>query len=167
MRVMIVNEDTDLARIGEQLLRAKTGVEQSRAALEALQAANPHVSAKKIRAGTVLLVPDAASFKVSLSEPLGGEALGELQQLVRNGLDAAATKLGDGNASRASARADVAAALRSAAVKRLAGDDAELAQQIDAAIKGFKADEQSERDAEQAFATLSRDALAAIKSLAA
>lgn len=165
MRMMFIKDDTDFAALGEQLVRARTGADQTRSALESLQALNPHVDVNKIRAGTVLLVPDAPAFKVSATAPLGGEAIADFQKLVKTSLADAAARLKDANAARAAAHAETSAAFKTAAVKRLLESDRTLKAQIDAAVKAFKDDEQQAADAERTLESSTRDALAALKAL--
>ena len=70
MRVVKIEEKADSQSLSALLLKANLSTIQSEKALAALQALNPHVDITKVPAGTVLLVPDTPSFKVSASGAL-------------------------------------------------------------------------------------------------
>ena len=65
MRILVIKQDTDLQALSGRLLSAKLSGDQADSALEALQHLNPHADLKKLRIGTVLLVPEAPGFKAS------------------------------------------------------------------------------------------------------
>jgi len=142
------------------LLKANLSNAQTASAIDAVKALNPDVNLDQPAPDTVIFVPDSPSFKVSVSDPVAGGPLGDLQQLVRQVLDGAAKDLKAANAARAAERDDVAAALKVAAVARMIGDDAELKQQAADAVNAFKADQQQADQAEQALAAASKAALA-------
>jgi hypothetical protein len=166
-RLFVVGRDADFQTVTGKLLtsRASTGP-QADSALAALQALNPHVDLKKLRAGTVLLVPDSPSFKASATDPVAGEALDGFAQLVKNGFAAAAADLKTGNETRNAQRNDVAAAIKSAAVKRLIDADPDLRQQVDEALKAAKDDQVQAAQAEQQVDAATKGALTELASLA-
>jgi len=164
MRVITIEEKADSKSLSARLLKANLSTIQSEKALAALQALNPHVDITKVPAGTVLLVPDLPSFKVSASDSVLGDALGEFQQIVRTALEQAAANLKASTAARAAERADVAAVLESAALKRVIKSDSELKQQVADASKALKEEEQAGQ-AEETLARASKAALAKIAEL--
>jgi len=72
MRVVKIEEKADSKSLSALLLKANLSTIQSEKALAALQALNPHVDITKVTTGTVLLVPDTPSFKVSAERPRAG-----------------------------------------------------------------------------------------------
>jgi hypothetical protein len=147
------------------LLSARLSSGQADSALAALQALNPHADFKKLRAGTVLLVPDAPSFKASASDSVAGETFDGFQQLVRSALGSATENLKAGNLERAGERDEVIEVTKRAAVKRIIDADAELKQQVTDATKAFKEDQQQAEQAEQDLAAASKAALAKLAEL--
>src|SRR4029077_4178916 len=110
---------------------------QSESALTQLQALNPHVDLTKLSAGTVLLVPDLPSIKITPTDPVHGQAFADFQKLVGNSLDEAFTSLRVDSRDRAAERSDVTAALKVTAVTRAIGSDATLKAQATAVSKTF------------------------------
>jgi hypothetical protein len=142
------------------LLKAKLSSGQTASAIEALRARNPGVNFDELTAGTVVFVPDSPSLKVSASDPVSGTSLNDLQQLVRQALDAAAKDMEAGNAARAAENAEVTATMKITAVARILASDAELKQLTADAIKAFTEDQEQADRAEQALAAASKTALA-------
>jgi hypothetical protein len=165
MRMLTIRNDTDLQELSSLLLDARLSRARSDAALDALQAVNPHADLKKLRAGTVLFVPETSGFKASASVSVQGNALGDFQQMVRNVLGQAAEKLKAGNATRAGERDAVAAVIGTAAVKRILDSDAELMKQVTEETKASEEDQKQADQAEQALAAASRAVLAKLTEL--
>ncbi len=165
MRILVIKQDTDLQALSGRLLSAKLSGDQADSALEALQHLNPHADLKKLRIGTVLLVPEAPGFKASATDAVADETFVGFQRLVRGALSSAADNLKAGNAERASERDEFAAVVKRAAVKRMIDSDAELKQQVADAAKAHKDEEQQAEQAEQNLATASKAALAKLTEL--
>lgn len=166
MRMIVIKKDTDLKSLRGQLLKAKTGSGQADSAVNMLQAANPHVDLTKLRAGTVLLVPDSPSFNAAASDPVPADTFDEFQQLIRDGLGSAADKVKSGSATRASERNEVSAAVSTDVVKRLLASDAELKQQVADATRTFKEEQQQDAQATKDVAAAGKAALAKLDELA-
>jgi hypothetical protein len=164
MRVVKIEEKADSQSLSALLLKANLSTIQSEKALAALQALNPHVDITKVPAGTVLLVPDTPSFKVSASDPALGNALGEFQQVVLTALDETAANLKASTAARAAERADIMAVLKGAPLKRIIESDSALKQQVADATKALQEEEQADQ-AEETLARASKAALAKIAEL--
>jgi hypothetical protein len=166
IRTLTIDNDTrNLQDLSGRLLKARLSSGQTASAIEALQALNPGVNLEQLTAGTVLFVPDTPSFKVSASDSVPGKPLDDLQQLMRQALDAAAKDLKAGNAARAAERADVIAAMKIDSVARILASDAELKQLAADATKAFTDDQQQADQAEQALAAASNAALAKLAEL--
>jgi hypothetical protein len=164
MRVVKLEEKADLTSLSTLLLKANLSTIQSEKALAALRALNPHVDITEVPAGTVLLVPDAPSFKVSASDPVLGNALGEFQQVVRTALDETAANLKASTAARAAERADIMAVLKGAPLRRIIEADSALKQQVADATKALQEEEEADKS-EETLARASKAALAKIAEL--
>jgi hypothetical protein len=165
MRMLIIKQNTDAQALNDQLLKAKlTGV-QSEAAMSRLQALNPHADLTKLRTGTVLLVPDAPSFKTTATDAVHDNAFEDFQKLVKDNLAQAVSSLRAGNRARATERADVSAAFKTSAVMQAIANDPELKKQIQDATEALKQNQQQDKDAEQAVVNAGKAALAKLAEL--
>lgn len=165
MRMFKVTEASRFTDLSHELLRARLSAGQVDRARESLQALNPHVDLKKVPAGAMLLVPDTPHFKTSATEPVHGESLELLEDLLRAGLADATERLRAGNVARRAEHADVASALKSAAVKRLVASDAELEQQVTLVAKELKEQERVAGERQEALAEVGKAAQAALASV--
>jgi len=165
MRVLTIRHDTDLEGLKNLLLDARLSSTRASATLDVLQATNPHIDLKDLPAGTVLFVPETSGFKASASVSVQRDALRDFEQLLRDALGKAADKLKAGNAARASERDAVAAVIKTAAVRRILGSDAELRKQVTEETKAFEEDQKQADQAEQAVAAASRAVLAKLSEL--
>jgi hypothetical protein len=163
--MLVIKQNTDVQALSDQLLKAKISSAQSESALTQLQALNPHVDLTKLSAGTVLLVPDLPSIKITPTDPVHGQAFADFQKLVGNSLDEAVTSLRVESRDRAAERSDVTAALKVTAVTRAIGSDATLKAQAAAVSKTFAQDQQLDKDTVSAAASASKDALATLAEL--
>ena len=165
MRMLVIKEATDLSGLRSRLLNARLSGEQASAALENLRALNPHMDLSAVGAGTVLFVPDAPGFKVSGSTSMPGEALAEFQKLVRGALGEAAKRMKEGNAVQTEERNNVAAALRTAAIKRILESDEALKEQAAQVVSTAKLEQQRSERAEEALAEASKAALSKLRAI--
>jgi hypothetical protein len=162
MRMLTIRHDTDLQGLSGLLLDARLSSARSDAALDALQAANPHVDLKNLRAGTVLFVPEEPGLKASASVSVPGAAFSDFQQMIRSALSQAAENMKSANAARDHDLAAVTAAIKSAAVRRIIDSDRELAKQVADDTKALEQDQEQAKQAEQTLAQASRAALATL-----
>jgi hypothetical protein len=160
MRTLVITKASSGQTVISRVLAGKTTAAQAQSALQQLQALNPHVDLSNVKAGTVILIPDAPNFNATEGDPVGSGTFADFQQLVRNGLTDATQRLRSGNAARAADRSDVNTLLKSAAFKRVLDADAALKQQFTDATKGFK-DEQTEEDENEAAVTAAAKAVLA------
>lgn len=158
-------KDWNLQSLRGTLLDARLRGESAEAAVKRLKSLNPHVDFEKLRAGTVLFVPDAPGFKVSAAASTQAGPIEEFRALVTSALKNAARDVKSGTAARAAERGDVATVLKSAAFKRIADTDKDLAQQQDEAQKAMADEEAKDGEAEKTFATMSKAALAALSQI--
>lgn len=165
MRMLVIKQDTDVEALAGSLLSARLGDSQGAAALARLQALNPHVDFRRLRAGTVLLVPSERAFKASASDSVAGQALAGFTETVQTALNAAVERTRAGLESRATERTDVQAVFRLAAVKRLLDSDPELKQFATDASKSFQDDERLSKENERALSTSAKAALVKLKDL--
>jgi hypothetical protein len=134
MRMFVIKEPTGLQGVSTQLLRRTAG-EGGAGALERLQALNPHVDFRKLAAGTVLLVPDSPAIKPSASRALGDEPADALAKDLSSGLKEQAARAQAAFKAQEDDRSAVAAALKTAAVKRIVESDPLLRDQLKAALQ--------------------------------
>lgn len=139
------------------------------ASLARLQALNPHVDLAKVRAGSVLVLPDTPAFRDDQSDDsVGADAWAALAADASAGLKARTEQLRSAAAARDAQRKEVQALLRSAAVKRQLDADTALRKQADAAEDQFKADQKATSDAAAQLDAMSRglaDEIAALGAL--
>lgn len=165
MRVLVIDRNLDAAGLREVLLRKRISDDQAEAAMRRLADVNRHLDVNDLSTGAVVFIPDTAEFRGSASEPAGEEVLKELQDSIRSALDASAARVKAGNETRAAERAEIAAALRTAAVKRLLESEPDLKEGLNEAVKRFKQAEKDEADAEAAAAAASKGALNELAAL--
>jgi hypothetical protein len=164
-RTFTVRNETTLQALGATLLDARFGDAQADAALERVKALNPHVDFQKIAPGTVLFVPDAPGLKATAGTAPQSAPLDDFRALLSGALGDAASRLKEGNTARAAGRADLSAALKSAAFKRVTGEDSDIAKQVSEAQDAMASEERADKQAEENLATVSKAALAALTQL--
>ena len=165
MRMRVIKDD-NLQSLKDTLLDAKLSSDEADAAMQSLQALNPHLDMKKLTPGAILLIPDEPGFKAEAASAVAGDPIDELQQLVRSALDSAAAKLKQGNEARAAQRLEVTAAFKTTAVKRVIESDPDLKQQAEDAAKASKADEEQSLKALQTLQSAGKDMQAELAALA-
>lgn len=165
MRMLVIKQSTDVQALSDQLLKAKVSSAQSESALTQLQALNPHVDLTKLSAGTVLLVPDLPSIKITPTDPVHGQAFADFQKLIGDSIDEALATLRMDARDRAAERSRVTVALKVAAVTQAVGSDAMLKAQAAAVSKTFTEDQQLDKDTETAVSNANKRAVAKLTEL--
>jgi hypothetical protein len=166
-RVVVIRNETDLESLTGKLLRSRVSEAQARSAAESLARLNPHIAdVTKLAPGMVVLVPDSPTFNESASEPAAGGAVDDLHKLVRGGLVAAATRMKAANSERATERAEVVNAQKTAAVKKAMEADPHLKEQLEEAAKSAKAAQQDAAQAEKTMAGMVEGAESELAALA-
>jgi len=163
MRMIVIKQATDLPALGARLLGAGAAHE---GALQGLQRLNPHVDFGRLEPGTVLLVPDQPGLCAGESRSVSGEAFDAFEEQVNASVNAAVARVRSGHEALAAQRQEVAALLKSAAVRRLIESDPDLKQELDAAAQVFKQDQQQAKEAEKTMQLLQEQAKAELAALA-
>jgi hypothetical protein len=163
MRMIVIKQSTDLQALATRLLGGAAGHE---AGLQQLQRLNPHVDFKRIEPGSVLLVPDRPGFQRGESSSVSGQAVDALRTQLEGALQAVSARVREGHESIAGDRQDVAAVLKSAAVRRLIEADPDLAPQVEAATKVFKEDQLRAKESEKLLKQLHDGGIAELDALA-
>lgn len=151
-----------------KLLPAGSNAATASPAMQRLQQLNPHVDFAKLKAGTVLLLPEGADFDPDQGEPLAGEAFDGLAGDAVAGLKGSGERLRAGIARRDAQRKDVSAVLKSAAIKRVLDADPALRKQADDADARFKAEQKDAADSAAQLGAMEQalgDELAALGKL--
>ena len=152
MRIVVTNRDTpDLQALGARLFGAGTARE---GALQELQRLNPHVDFNRIEPGTVVLVPEQPGLRSGKSASVGGEAFEAFSEQARAALEATASRVRSGHEARLAQQKDVAAVLKSPALKRLLESDPDLKKERDAALQVFQEDLQAAKESESLLKAL-------------
>ena len=167
MRMLVIDKGTTARTLRETLLSSRLSADQANAAIEHLQATNPHVDLKALKPGTIVFVPDAPAFKRSASDSVVDTVLSDVERLVEGALDAARARARVAAEASALENAELGKTLRSAAFKRAIGQDAELQSAVDAAGEALKQENQETQEAEQTLTDASKAAIAALRSLSA
>jgi hypothetical protein len=165
MRILVTDRNTDARTLRDRLLSGKLSVAQADAALASLQMVNPHVDLTDLRPGTVVFVPDTPDFKQAGSDAVFGDALQEFEQMVKTALDTAASRSKAAGDLRTAEGAEVSKVLKSAALKRVLGKDAELLRAVEVAIEAVKRDKDERGLAEETLTNASQAALETLRSL--
>jgi hypothetical protein len=165
LRTFIVKQDTNFKSLGGALLDARFGGAQADAAAAQLRALNPHADLDKLKAGTVIFVPDLPQFKPSAATSTQAGLVDDFQKLVAEALDTTAQKIKLASAERATERAEVGAVLKGAALRKIIGADKDVALQVDGAQKAMANEEKQDKQSQESFATMSKAALEALAQI--
>lgn len=165
MRMFTVTVDTDFDGLGKTLLDGHLDAGRAEAALRQLKDFNPHLTSKKLRAGTVVFVPDHPGFKGTAGSSTPVSVFEDFAALATEGLKKATRDFKSGGAARAAERGEVRKALQSGVVKRAIEADTEIAGQVDDAAKDLKDDEGEEKDAQDSFASMRDAAISALAEM--
>jgi hypothetical protein len=164
-RTFTVRSEITLQALGATLLDARFSGAQAEAAMERVKLLNPHVDFQRIAPGTVIFLPDAPGLKATVGAAAQTGPMDEFRALLTGALEDAASRLKAGNAARATERADLSAALRSATFKRVTGEDRNIAAQVTEAQEAMANEERADKQAEENIATMSKAVLAALAQL--
>ena len=164
MRLMFIEQDTDLHRLAIELFGAKAGAGD--AALDALKRLNPHVDFGRLGAGTVLLLPDGPGLRADAGSPVWGEAFDGFSAEVVAALDNVAGQVGRGHAERQAGERELVRMFESDLFARAFDSDRQLREQAGAAIEVFKLDRAAADTAGRALGELQDQARAELAALA-
>ena len=151
MRMIVIQQATDLQALGTRLLGAKAGAGNG---LEALKNLNPHVDFGRLGAGTVLLVPDLPGLRDGETTSIAGQAFVAFNEQVLSDVDDATVRVRAAHAARLADQKDLGALLKGAALRRAFDADPELKSQADAAAQVFKQDPADAKAADETLKAL-------------
>lgn len=154
---VISKSTTPKALIAQLSTDAAAGDEEAPAVrLASLQRLNPHIAdLDRIPAGTVLLVPDTPNVRAATSS-IAGQAFSEFAEQARQAGASTAQRVNASYSALAEQQKEVAAALKSAAVRKQVDADADLQKLVTDSDAVFKADQQSAKAAQQTLESLQK-----------
>ena len=151
MRMIVINQNTDLKALGARLF----GIDSAReSALAGLQRLNPHVNFDRMEPGTVILVPEQAGLRDGESVSVSGTAFEAFAVQARSAVEGIAAHVRSGHENRLAQQKDFAALLKSPALKRLFESDPDLKKEFDAAQQTFKDDQQAAKESDSLLKAL-------------
>jgi hypothetical protein len=150
MRIIITDETRDFSELVRSFARHARGAD---ATLERVKALNPHLAdAKKLAAGTVVILPDSPDLKPGVGKPVGVHTVTDFAEGLRAGLRDLEARHREFAAKRKEEQASVREALKSAAAKRLVDGDPVLKERLAAAEAAFKAEQKEIAETEARLA---------------
>jgi len=162
MRTLTIKQTTDLQSIGDGLSGTAAAKQST---LQQMQRLNPHVDFARITPGTVLLMPRDTGAKSDDADQIGAKVFQAFEDQVNTALGAAETGIRAGHQALELQRKDVAAALKSAALKRLIESDPDLKAQLEAAALVFADDQKRAKESDAALQILRKDCLTELTTL--
>jgi hypothetical protein len=163
MRIFITKADTDLQELSATLLRRSSDADT---ALERVKALNPQIEDfRRLSAGTVLLLPDGPEFKARAGIAVSGEGFDTIAEEVGHGIKSVKSRAEDRFAALRADHAEVAAALKSAAARRLVESDPALRSGLEAAAERFRENEKRAVETQQQLVEVQKFALAEFEKL--
>jgi len=165
MRTFIVKPGQTMADISAELIDGRVSKAQSEAALKRIRELNPALAKGRLKAGTVVLVPDVAGIKVTGTKPAKADPADLLNGQFERAVKATLKEAAAGLRGREAERAELLEALDSAAFKRAQGGDADLAGKAALARKAIGEEETADKGLEAALAELHQAARASIEAL--
>lgn len=151
MRMIVINQSTDLKTLGARLFGTDS-VRES--ALAGLQRLNPHVNFTRIEPGTVILVPEQAGLRDGESASVSGAAFEAFAVQARSAVEDIAAHVRSGHDSRLAQQKDFATLLKSPALQRLFDSDPDLRKELDVVQQIFKDDQLAAKDSESLLKAL-------------
>lgn len=161
MRFIVIKQATDLEALRGKLL--KRGA--SEATLARIQTMNPHADLKRLKPGSVLLLPDLPEVDDKASESVTGDAFQTLSDEITRGLSAASKRVREATAKLDAEHDAVSAAVKTAAVKRAVTADPALKDQLAAASAEFNEDKKRAQRTEAELGELKKRASEELSAL--
>ena len=168
LRTFVVSKSMTLKALTAQLASEPAGAdgEAPAARLASLQRLNPHLAdLDRIPAGTVVLVQDAPNVRAATAS-VAGQGFNDFADQVRQAVVSTAQRVDASYAALAEQQKEVAAALKSAAVRKQIDADADLQKLIKDSDAAVKADQQNAKAAQQALESLQKEVSAELAVLA-
>jgi hypothetical protein len=133
---------------------------------DSVKALNAHVKFDRpLEPGTVLLIPEATDLKANAGTPLRVDNIDEIRAETEAGFKATTSRVRGGFERIEADHAAVAAALKTAAAKRVIDSDPELKKQLQAAESRFKEEKKHAAEAESLLEEVRKLAMAEFAQL--
>lgn len=110
-------------------------------------------------------MPEQPGLRSGESASVGGGAFAAFSEQARAALEATASRLRSGHEARRAQQKDVAAVLKSPALKRLLESDPDLKKALDAALLVFQEDQQAAKESEKLLKALQDQAAIELAAL--
>jgi uncharacterized heparinase superfamily protein len=151
---LVDNKLKDFDVLTKSLLRANLTAPQEEAAVARLAALNPHADLKKLKVGSVLVIPDSPSFEPAAGDVSGSASFRSFEASTKAALTACTQRLVSEHKTRAAERDELSSALQIALKSH-----PEFKARIDAAAAHLAAEAKREAESEAAFGESARAAL--------
>lgn len=165
MRTIVVKSGQPLKDISAELIDARVTKAQADAALKSIRALNPTLGAGRLKAGTVIIIPDAPGIKTgptkAAKDDPSGIVTAEFERSARETRAAVLTSI----KAQEAARAEVFAAFSSDAFKRALEADRTLGAKAELAKKVLSEEEVADKQVAGSFDGLLSDARAMLEKL--
>jgi hypothetical protein len=163
--IFIVSERMNEQALQEALLDARFSGAQAEAAMLKLKALNPQLDMKKLKIGTVIMIPDEPTFKSTAKERGGIVPVGDFFAMARSGLAEAQRDTKRALAARTEERKSLAAIFRSAPFKHLLETSDILGERAGTAMKLMSQEEAQDKTDEKSLASLTKSANVELEQL--
>lgn len=168
LRTLVVSKATTLKALTASLSAEPAGAGEAApgADLASLRRLNPHIAdLDRIPAGTIVFVPDTPTSRAA-SGSVVEQGFNDFANYVRQAVESSAKRVDASHGALAEQQKEVAAALKSAVIKKQIDADADLQKQVKDAEAVFKADQQSAKTAQQMLEALQKDVTEELAALA-
>jgi hypothetical protein len=162
MRAIFINQNTSWSTLSPQLVPASADPAQ---VLAQLQRLNPHVDFARIADGAVILLPDNAATLASASKSVGGDSFSALAVQLGAALKDVAADVQGAHDDHLAQQKETLGLLK-LAMKRIGGDDPDLAQLAQAAVDATKDSAARAKEASASLAALQQMAEEELTALA-
>ena len=162
MRMIVIKQGTDMQALALRVLGSGAARE---GAVQGLQRLNPHIDFNRIEPGSVVLVPDQPGAREGESASVSGEAFAAFSEQAKAAVDGAVARVRSGHEARLAEQKDVATVLKAPTLKRLLEADPDLKKELDAALQGFKDDQQAAKESERSMKILQDQVTAELAAL--
>jgi hypothetical protein len=139
MQIIVVDQEKDLEAVASRILTAKVSKTAREQAIEAIRTANPGMDLTTIAPGTILVIPTLAGARTASGDVLGG-SVDALTEQLKNSLDGLTQAVDVAAAADKAERAQTAAMLGSADLKRASATDDQLKSDLAALAKSLDED---------------------------
>jgi hypothetical protein len=165
MRTIVVKLGQTLKDISAELIDARVSKAQADAALKSIRTLNPNIGTGRLKAGTVIVIPDGPGIKTGPTKAAKEDPSGIVTaEFERSARETRASVLASVKAQQA-ARAEIFDAFNSDAFKRALEADRTLAAKAELAKKALSEEEVADKQVAGSFDGLLSDARATLEKL--